>query len=29
MGILPEPVQKLLDKVIDILNTPKGGTGNE
>lgn len=25
MGILPEPVQKLLDKVIDILNTPKGG----
>lgn len=29
MGIMPEPVQKLLDKVIDILNTPKGGTGNE
>lgn len=28
MGILPEPVQKLLDKVIDILNTPKSG-GNE
>jgi toxin secretion/phage lysis holin len=27
MGILPEPVQKLLDKVIDILNTPKGGDG--
>ena len=27
MGILPEPVQKLLDKVIDILNTPKGGNG--
>lgn len=26
MGILPEPVQKLLDKVIDILNTPKGGS---
>ncbi len=25
MGILPEPVQKLLDKAIDILNTPKGG----
>lgn len=29
MGILPAPVQKILDKVIDILNTPKGGTGNE
>lgn len=29
MGILPEPVQKILDKVIDILNTQKGGTGNE
>lgn len=27
MGILPEPVQKLLDKVIDILNAPKGGNG--
>lgn len=28
MGILPEPVQKLLDKVIDILNTPKS-SGSE
>jgi toxin secretion/phage lysis holin len=29
MGILPEPVQKLLNKVIDILNVPKGDGGNE
>lgn len=30
MGILPEPVQKLLNKVIDILNVPKGeGVSND
>ena len=28
MGIMPEPVQKVLDKVIDVLNSKKGDSND-